>query len=120
MHQGPVAHPDDVQDIQDQVQRHPADDPHAREQHVYNDYRQAKHLEAAAHHLKASDAALRRGDKGAVDRHRLHYDLHRRALGLHRETGVPAAIRARLAGAKIDEKAHGFVAHSADAWVLRK
>ncbi len=118
MREGPLAHPDDVHEVNNQAAQHGADDPHERRDQAYHEYRQAKHLEAAAHHLVASDAALRRGEQQAKDRHQLLYGLHRRALGMHREVGVPDAIRARLAGAKIGEHTQGFTPHAADGWVL--
>lgn len=119
MKEGAVAHPDDIQEIQSRGAHHPAADAEHRQVHAYREYRQEKHLEAAAHHLRAADEAQRRGERQAVDRHRLFYDLHRKALGLHKELGVPAAIRARLAGAKRGHS-QGFTAHPADQWVLRR
>ena len=119
MKHGPTAQPGDEDDINAHAARHQHDDPQVREAMAYHEYRTAKHMEAAAHHLKGADEASRRGEKQASDRHRLHYDLHRKALGLHKEVGVPAGIRARLAGAKINQHTRGFTPHPADQWTLR-
>jgi hypothetical protein len=115
---GPVANQADEQDIQARTQRHQAQEQQVREALVYREYRQAKHLEACAHHLKAADMAQRRGEKASEAKHRNMYELHKRVLGIHKQPGVPAAIRARIAGANIAQNIHGFTAHAADQWVL--
>jgi hypothetical protein len=112
------ADPKDQADVEGAIQRSAVSDPQERRETVQHEYRQAKHLEAAAHHLKGASEAQRRGEQGAMSRHRLFYELHRRSLGLHKEPGVNAGIRARLAGAKIDEHTTGFTPHPADSWVL--
>lgn len=117
---GSLVRPEDAEDVQHQASRSPEADPQLRDLRAAHDYRIAKHLEASAHHLKAASEAQRRGEKDVERRHRLMYDLHRKALGLHKELGVPAVIRARLSGAKINERTRGYTQHPADGWVLRK
>ena len=86
------------------------------EEAAYKAHKDAKHKEAAAHHLRGIKAAQGAGDHQEAQKHSLLYSQHMEKLGLNPLDAVPDEIKGL--GEK-QERFYKFRPHRNDAFVLQ-